>query len=88
MALEKDLGRPHFETVSSELNPLKGEINEAYDNVAKWAKPTKVSSSPAFDFCLRLGEGGAPDSLAYLSLSAGRHHCSLEARQGYHLLRA
>lgn len=29
----------------AELNPLKGEINEAYDHLDKWAKPDKVKTS-------------------------------------------
>ncbi|GAA5989670.1 hypothetical protein JCM5350_001658 [Sporobolomyces pararoseus] len=43
-ALESDFGRPAFETIVAELNPVKAEINEVYDHVEKWAKPTKVST--------------------------------------------
>ena len=44
-ALAADLSRPDFETIVAELNPLKGEINEAYDHLDKWAKPVKVKTS-------------------------------------------
>ncbi|GAA5912424.1 hexadecenal dehydrogenase [Sporobolomyces salmoneus] len=43
-ALETDFGRPAFETIVAELNPVKAEINEVYDHVEKWATPTKVST--------------------------------------------
>ncbi|KAM0756665.1 aldehyde dehydrogenase [Meredithblackwellia eburnea MCA 4105] len=44
-ALTADLGRPSFETVVGELQPVKGEINEAYSHVASWSKPRKVKTS-------------------------------------------
>ncbi|GAA5822468.1 hypothetical protein JCM10212_000551 [Sporobolomyces blumeae] len=43
-ALESDFGRPPFETIVAELNPVKAEINEVYDHVDKWAKPKRVST--------------------------------------------
>ncbi|GAA5840296.1 hypothetical protein JCM5353_002815 [Sporobolomyces roseus] len=43
-ALESDFGRPAFETIVAELNPVKAEINEVYDHVEKWAKPDAVST--------------------------------------------
>ncbi|GAA5898889.1 hypothetical protein JCM5296_004411 [Sporobolomyces johnsonii] len=43
-ALEQDLGRPAFETIVAELNPVKAEINEVYDHVEKWAKPKRVKT--------------------------------------------
>ncbi|GAA6008463.1 hexadecenal dehydrogenase [Rhodotorula paludigena] len=47
-ALEKDLGRPHFETITAEINPMKAEINDVHDHVAHWAKPTRVKTSPTW----------------------------------------
>ncbi|ORY88124.1 Aldehyde/histidinol dehydrogenase [Leucosporidium creatinivorum] len=44
-AVLSDLGRPAFETISAELNPMKAEINEAYSHLDKWAKPRKVKTS-------------------------------------------
>ncbi|KAK4055969.1 Hexadecenal dehydrogenase [Microbotryomycetes sp. JL221] len=44
-AIQADLGRHGAETVLSELNPMKAEINEAYAHVEKWAKPTKVKTT-------------------------------------------
>ncbi|GAA5838292.1 hypothetical protein JCM11251_003455 [Rhodosporidiobolus azoricus] len=44
-ALEQDLHRPAFETITAELSPLKAEILEALAHVAKWAKPEKVKTS-------------------------------------------
>lgn len=42
--MESDFGRPAFETIVAELNPVKAEINEVYDHVEKWAKPDNVST--------------------------------------------
>lgn len=34
--------------VVSEINQMKTEINESYDHLDKWAKPTKVKTSAAW----------------------------------------
>ncbi|BGP39510.1 Hexadecenal dehydrogenase [Rhodotorula kratochvilovae] len=44
-ALEQDLSRPAFETITAELNPIKAEINEVYRHVEKWAKPQRVKTA-------------------------------------------
>ncbi|GAA6056638.1 hypothetical protein JCM3770_006323 [Rhodotorula araucariae] len=44
-ALTQDLGRPAFETITAELNPMKAEINEVYRHVEKWAKPQRVKTA-------------------------------------------
>lgn len=44
-ALNKDLGRAAFETITAETNALKAEINEAIAHLDKWAKPQAVSTS-------------------------------------------
>ncbi|BGO91106.1 Hexadecenal dehydrogenase [Rhodotorula toruloides] len=44
-ALEQDFGRPAFETITAEINPVKAEINEVYDHLEKWAKPRRVKTS-------------------------------------------
>ena len=47
-ALEKDFGRPAFETITGELNPAKQEIEEVYNHLDKWAKPVRVQTSFAW----------------------------------------
>ncbi|SCZ93841.1 BZ3500_MvSof-1268-A1-R1_Chr6-3g08920 [Microbotryum saponariae] len=44
-ALRSDLSRPEFETTIAELNPLKTDVNEAYDHLDKWAKPVKAKTT-------------------------------------------
>ena len=41
-ALFKDLGRPHFEIVATDLVPLIVEIDYAISNLHKWMKPTNT----------------------------------------------
>lgn len=43
-ALEQDLGRPAFETITAELTPIKAEINDVCDHFEKWAKPQKAKT--------------------------------------------
>ncbi|TFY56827.1 hypothetical protein EVJ58_g7401 [Rhodofomes roseus] len=45
-ALFADLGRPHPESVLLELDPLIGDIKEAYGSVKKWSATEKVRFSP------------------------------------------
>ncbi|KAL8277569.1 hypothetical protein RQP46_010001 [Phenoliferia psychrophenolica] len=49
-AVLADLGRPAFETIVAELEPTKGEINEAISHLNGWAKPRKVKTSFAWYF--------------------------------------
>ncbi|GAA5941769.1 hypothetical protein JCM3775_000098 [Rhodotorula graminis] len=44
-ALEQDLGRPAFETITAELTPIKAEINDVCDHFEKWAKPQKAKTA-------------------------------------------
>ncbi|KAL8281359.1 hypothetical protein RQP46_006393 [Phenoliferia psychrophenolica] len=49
-AVQADLGRPAFETITGEIEPTKGEIAEAMRNLKSWAAPRKVSTSLAWYF--------------------------------------
>ena len=45
VALEKDLGKPRFESYAAEIGILYPEIREAIRKVRSWAKPERVSTS-------------------------------------------
>ena len=44
-AILADLGRPAFESITGEIMPTLGEINEAISHLEGWAKPQKVKTS-------------------------------------------
>lgn len=43
-ALQKDLGKPELEAVSTETSYLKGEAEDALKNLKAWAAPKKIST--------------------------------------------
>lgn len=49
-ALSSDLGRPDFETIVAEFNPVKAEINDALKKLEKWMKPAKVETAGLWNF--------------------------------------
>ncbi|GAA5872194.1 hypothetical protein JCM8547_003829 [Rhodosporidiobolus lusitaniae] len=47
-ALQADLSRPGFETITGELEPVKNEVNEVLAHLDSWAKPKRVKTSAAW----------------------------------------
>lgn len=43
-ALQKDLGKPELEAVSTETSYLKGDVQDALKNLKSWARPKKIST--------------------------------------------
>ncbi|KAM0752300.1 ALDH-like protein [Meredithblackwellia eburnea MCA 4105] len=43
-AIRSDLGRPAFETLVAELNPFKGDINDAIESLDRWMKPESIGT--------------------------------------------
>ena len=91
-AITADLGRPSFETITGELNPTKGEVQEAISHLDSWTKPVKVKTSfvwalakatiypvpkgPSSSSSARRRRGRAELALAGVALIIGTWNCA------------